>query len=1132
MTSEQGASKEAGRSPASRTTPTGQTLVAADQGTEEAAAAKLLAVPGAENVLLDLDGERLVKLRGKSLVAYLDWAPRLEAWWPGADGSIVYRVTVHGQTDEVITETLRDGTAWDQFDYAAGHDTRQVREALASVVKMQRRAMAPAPGFNSLGWHEIEGEWVYASADTVFGPRGSVTAAMQVYDADECALPEAPTGDRLREVVAASLGMLDAAVPREAVPTLSWVWLAPLISLFPETALPRFVAWTWSNGAAGVFGVFKSNYSTIAQAHSGAGYQSEADLLPAADTTVPSLAAILVARKDTLVLIDDYKLGETSTVSNKTQATAEQGLRLGTNRQNRQLRRRGGPGGGGKGKNMAMLWYTAESLPLFDSGSTHDRTFPVQVGKGDISADELTKLQGSMDAYPEAGAAYVAWLAANREKIRSYLAERFPEIRNALKTAGEVAGRACSHIAHMLCALEVGTRFAVEVGAMTADQRAVFLDLAPVALIENTRASTAERTEDQPEAVWLECLRALFDSRKYYAETPAGSKPQHAGSLGWNSRGDFPEGRALLGYATESGLAVLESVANGAIVDMARKAGKSLPIDGVDLRRKLAAHGVLLPIQHADGLHEHQHRHRIGGSRPWLPVVPWAVFLGTDDNTDTTAATGEQQPAPAAPVQGTIPEQRTPVDESPAGCSPEVVAWAAQALSLIPTMTADQLEAPNLTMDLDAGEAAGAISGELAGRVRTARRSRLLELATTPAPVTVPASPAPAVPAAAPVAPAAPRWRKSSPAPAVYTGSPAEIRRAQYVDQAQQRGSAGSAAQRDTLARALSVIDDLSLIDPASVGGDDEMGKLAAPLRLLAALEGEGKGSGPFAPYLEKRAPWWQAPMPAAVEQVRIRNWSFKREDYTGPAVVLDRSAAWPSAASSVTVAHGALKHTGPIEDLKSGTLAPGVYLVQAQRWDEKALPSPLPGVDPGARVWVPAPRMKLLRDLAEAGRWADSTALDSYVGQPVRLSKWAGYFGELRRYAREIHGRGSLPDEVVKIAFGQAMGLLNGSWVDDPETGEAKRVWKCKARRRDWRLSVEDQSAVNLWRAADECQRLAPDAGPLGMRNMDELIIPSAALERVTSEQPGGLRPAIRIDESGIQYGTFKTKSTEEWGE
>lgn len=1102
----------------------------------------LLPLPGTRGVLYDPVGERLVKRAG-GLVEFLDWAPRLLAWWPGPDGLTVYRISVHGQTEDILSDRLHDGTAWDVFDWAAGQDVRAVREALAGCVKVQRRELPPVPGLETLGWHEVDGQPVYASGGTCFGPRGEVAVTMNLPDADDASLPSAPTGQRLREMAALSLSILDAAELRVSAPGLCTVWLAPLISLFPSAYVPRFVFWLWSNGAAGVFGVLKSSLAAVLQAHSGLGILSEKDLVPAADCTAPSLSTLLGVRKDGLVFVDDYKPGETSSVSNKTQATAEQGIRMATNRQRRKIRRYGAPGLAKTLNCMALLAYTAETLPMFDSGSTHDRTYPVMVNLGDIRSEPLAAVQARAEDLPEAGAAYAAWLAAHHDEVVKALAERFPQLRGELKEGGQVTGRACSHIAHLLCAAEIGTRFSVDAGALTEADRTALLERMRAALIANSAATLTERAEDLPAAVWLDTLRELFASGRIYAESQAGGRPAYGDALGWSSRDGaalYPDSRIRAGYAVDKGLAVLESVANSAVKELARKAGKSLEIDGVDLRRALAAAGVLTPAIHADGLHEHQHRHRIGNARPWLPVVPWPVLLGSDESSGP-AETEPQPPAPDGPDErpGAAEPQQTALElaaEDPAA------EWAAAWLLFAGRGDMTELAAAR---------------ADLAARPVPFRDAVLRHIETAPAQQwTLPTSPAQtaatlrdSIRAAASIpAPRPPAEPQPQPQPTAAAGhavstagaadsddpAPLELpadprqRRMAYVMQSRiSKRPAARAALSETLAK----LDDMAALPDADAPSEDDLKALAHSLRVLAALEGDSKRHGPFAPYRDKRGPWWQAPMPSASEQARVINWNWQREDYTGPVAVLDRNGGWPSAASSVTVAHGALTHTGPMPELPAGTLPPGYYLVEAQPWYESGLPSPLSGIEPGQRAWVAGPRAQLLRDLAAAGRWPDSGALDSHTGQPSRLSEWAKYVGELRRYARIVHGRESLPDAVVKIAFGQAMGLLFGSWVDDPETGQPRRVWKCKARRRDWRHTIEDQSAVTLWRVADECLTLAPQDGPLALRNMDELVIPAAALPVVTASRDGN-RPAVRIDETGIGFGTFKTKSADMWEE
>ena len=310
----------------------------------------------------------------------------------------------------------------------------------------------------------------------------------------------------------------------------------------------------------------------------------------------------------------------------------------------------------------------------------------------------------------------------------------------------------------------------------------------------------------------------------------------------------------------------------------------------------------------------------------------------------------------------------------------------------------------------------------------------------------------------------------------------------------------------------------LAILDEPGIGDHPER------LRLLGALEGDRKQHGPFSPHRSKRGPWWQAPMPAVSADTRISAPNWEREDYRGSVVVLDRNAAWPSAASSVSVVHGGYENTGPQDE--EAPVRPGYYLVTAYPWTESGMPSPLGTVTPGDKVAIPGPRMALLRELAKAGRWPDGGALDSWTGEPCRLTDWAHLVGELRRYALEVYGRGSEPYEAVKVAFGQTMGLLLGSW--DRSDAMPRKIWKCKARRPDWPHHVQDQASVTLWRAADECLTLTgADLGPVAIRNVDELVIPAAALDAVTAHHlEGRSRPPVRIDPSGVQFGTFKVKS------
>lgn len=286
--------------------------------------------------------------------------------------------------------------------------------------------------------------------------------------------------------------------------------------------------------------------------------------------------------------------------------------------------------------------------------------------------------------------------------------------------------------------------------------------------------------------------------------------------------------------------------------------------------------------------------------------------------------------------------------------------------------------------------------------------------------------------------------------------------------------------------------------------------------------------------------PWWRPPMPEVMDLVRTSQWSWKIP-YTGPRASLDRSGSWISAAASVDVAHGPLAHTGAV----GWTGAPGVFNVEWFPWTEEGVPHPLGGAEAYAKkhgsVWVPHPRMQLLCQLAAQGRWPADTAVDSWTAAPgedgkpakVRLTRWTDHVktvraAALRAYPRTAEGEDSPEYKAVKDRFAQAVTMMIGE--RNPGAG---RRWKCGAHRPDWGLSIQDQSAVTLWRWCDDFGQIArkidrPDLAPVAMLNVDEILVPADAVEVfTTTKRPGGKKP-LQLDPTGIELGTFKVKRIE----
>lgn len=304
-------------------------------------------------------------------------------------------------------------------------------------------------------------------------------------------------------------------------------------------------------------------------------------------------------------------------------------------------------------------------------------------------------------------------------------------------------------------------------------------------------------------------------------------------------------------------------------------------------------------------------------------------------------------------------------------------------------------------------------------------------------------------------------------------------------------------------------------------------------LRLLRALENAFEprrriGDGRDARMVR---PFWRPELPGctyAVHAVEAWGWN-SATTYTGPVVMLDRNASFISAASSVLVAHGSLEHTGPLDTFDK---KPGYYQIDVHPWYETAtMPNPLMHVGKRKTVWVTAPTAGLLADLVAQQRWPDLTILDSYTAEGVRLDKWAEFLNALRKEAITVYGRESEQYDNVKDAYSQAFQLMLGRVGDN-----GHREWICGAQRPDWTQTVRAQAAVTLWRAADDCRRLAPDHAPVALRNTDELVIPAPALDVVTTRSLEHPRPRINgislapIDPTGLHLGTYKIKELGEW--
>lgn len=277
------------------------------------------------------------------------------------------------------------------------------------------------------------------------------------------------------------------------------------------------------------------------------------------------------------------------------------------------------------------------------------------------------------------------------------------------------------------------------------------------------------------------------------------------------------------------------------------------------------------------------------------------------------------------------------------------------------------------------------------------------------------------------------------------------------------------------------------------------------------------------------RPPLWILKVPAelkiALNNVHVPTLAWSREVPDGLACTdIDANAAYMSAASSGTFAHGQLEHTGPWPD--DEFIHPGLYLVDVHPWQFEAPGSPLGAAHiTRPQVWVTHHTYRLLRDLtfgtgwAPGGHWPDATAYDSWTCRnPMRLTKWTNAIRDIRGHMIDMgddEGYASL-----KLGYSQAVQM----WATppDPKGTEPKaRKKHTRAYRPDWYAALRSQHAFNLWRRA----YIATLAGhpPLALGGRGHAVDGMAFR---TSDLTAALampKSPIQLDPSGRQFGTFR---------
>jgi len=382
-------------------------------------------------------------------------------------------------------------------------------------------------------------------------------------------LPVPGSSEEVAEAIRLSLAFLLLAPSRITAPLLAAAYLAPL----SEIIVPDFVVWPW-----GHTGSFKSTLAAVLLCHYG---DFTEDNLPLSfRSTANHIEKLLFVLKDVLAVVDDRRpavgRAEAAELDKKVQELLRAaGNRQGRGRMNRDmsLRRSYPPRG--------MVIATAEELPegpAFESASA--RALAIKFAREEVNLERLTELQRKKAALPHAMAGYIAWVGTRYDTLARELPPRREELRESLRSQMPGAHpRTPDAAAALIVALDTVLAYALEVGALDAEEAEEFKAQAHAGVIEAARAHVVATSGGDPATRFIELLRTLFEAGKVYVkDKDTGQQPKKWKRLGWEENdGDSGgshrprRGADFVGWAGEVHLFLDPNAAYAAVSNFATR---------------------------------------------------------------------------------------------------------------------------------------------------------------------------------------------------------------------------------------------------------------------------------------------------------------------------------------------------------------------------------------------------------------------------------------------------------------------------------------------------------------------------------------------------------------------------------
>jgi DNA primase catalytic core len=459
----------------------------------------------------------------------------------------------------------------------AGFSVRdQLREAIQrlSLSVQQRRV------FTHTGWREVNGKWVYLTANGAVGCEGfevDLGPGLSRYR-----LPNKPKD--VAGAIRVSLELLKLGPLTVMAPLLASVYRAPLASAFPLDLT------IWLEGTTGSL---KSTLAALLLSHFG---DFDRTNLPGAwAATANHLEIRAFKLKDAAFVIDDFAPSPLD--AREQQIKASRLLRAQGNLQ-------------GRGRLRADLSERPDYPPrglIISTGEQHPtgqsilaRTPVIEVQRSTIDLAALSEAQKDAGRLGHAMAGYVLWLAPQMPTLRPLLREAFEGTRQRATAENEHL-RIPEALAHLWLGLHCFLTYAEEIGNYSHNEAEELGAEAWEALLSLGRTQSQLVAEEKPAEHFLRVLEALLTQHRILLLRRDESAPP-----------PLTDGKLVIWFDQDS-LYLNPEAGFQAVARFCREAGESFPVRQGRIMKDLDQEGISEcdPGRHSTTAKIGGHSHRV-----------------------------------------------------------------------------------------------------------------------------------------------------------------------------------------------------------------------------------------------------------------------------------------------------------------------------------------------------------------------------------------------------------------------------------------------------------------------------------------------------------------------------------------